>query len=130
MGILRELNEPSSPHSTTQVADRDDSEEEIERSLICKECGAFVTTDRDRTSKSGKHLHTFFNPAGIVYEIGCFHRAPGCLADGPLSREFSWFGGYSWQIIFCTSCIKHLGWFFSSPEDSFYGLIVNRLRES
>ena len=40
---------------------------------------------------------------------------------------FSWFPGYSWQIINCAHCYSHLGWQFraldeSSRPRSFYGL--------
>ena len=69
------------------------------------------------------------NPAGIVYEIGCFRRAPGCLPFGPSSGEFAWFSGYIWQVVYCRGCQQHLGWMFSG-EDRFFGLIVNKLAEA
>jgi hypothetical protein len=74
-------------------------------------------------------LHTFFNPAGIVYEIGCFRNAPGCMTYGPPSLEFAWFSGYSWQVVCCRSCQEHLGWIFYA-DDEFFGLIINKLREN
>ena len=38
----------------------------------------------------------------------------------------SWYPGYSWSILVCTGCgdAMHIGWKFSSPVDSFYGIIV------
>lgn len=114
--------------SRTIVDDGDDSEQEQEKALFCKMCDAPITTDKQRFSKNGKHLHTFFNPAGVVYEIGCFRDAPGCLVHGPVSREFSWFAEHGWQVAFCTVCLEHLGWYFSSSQNAFFGLIINRLR--
>ena len=109
--------------------EEDRSEHEEERVLRCKACRFTITTPKERFSKDGKHQHTFFNPAGIVYEIGCFNDAPGCLIDGLRSREFSWFAGYSWQVVYCTSCQEHLGWYFSTAGNGFFGLRLNGLRE-
>ena len=103
------------PGGVSSILTQNDEEDEkkAEKVLRCKQCDAAIAKAKDRISRAEKHLHTFFNPAGIVYEIGCFRRAPGCHVDGPRSTEFSWFAGYSWQISFCSSCSKHLGWFFS-----------------
>ena len=126
--LFRKGDKPSGSVSEV-VEDETDFEEKEEGMLRCKACDAGIAKQADRISKGGKHLHTFFNPAGIVYEIGCFRRAPGCSKEGPSSREFSWFADYSWQISFCRSCTRHLGWFFSSGDDVFFGLIINRLKE-
>lgn len=109
--------------------DEKDSEEEHEKVLRCWRCDTEITKDRQRISRDGKHLHTFFNPAGIVYEIGCFRNASGCLLQGTVSNEFSWFRGYTWQICVCIACLEHLGWYFSGGNDGFFGLIVHRLKE-
>ena len=122
--------EKPTPSFSDLVEDDTDSEDKEERILRCKQCDAGIAKPADRISKAGKHLHTFFNPAGIVYEIGCFRLAAGCICEGPTSREFAWFAEYSWQISYCRSCTRHLGWFFSSGDDTFFGLIINRLQES
>jgi len=76
----------------------------------------------------GAHAHTFANPEGIVFEIGCYRDAWGCGYLGPLSPEFTWFAGYVWRIAVCSNCLVHLGWRFSSPDGHFFhGLITNRL---
>lgn len=126
--VFRERGDKPATGSSILADDQAEHEEKAERVLLCKQCDAGIAKEKDRASRAGKHLHTFFNPAGIVYEIGCFSRASGCYVDGPLSNEFSWFADYSWQISFCGACSKHLGWFFSSGDDTFFGLIVNRLR--
>lgn len=110
-------------------SDQDETGDEQRRALLCSVCQAPITTARERLEKKSKHLHTFFNPAGIVYEIGCFRNAPGCLVYGRPSSEFSWFSSYDWQVVFCRRCGQHLGWKFSAA-DAFFGLIVNKLTEN
>ena len=82
---------------------------------------------RHATSVNGSHQHTFFNPAGVVYEINCYSQARGCVVHGLPTDEFSWFKGYVWQYAACITCQEHLGWFFSSSDTTFYGLIAGKL---
>ena len=96
------------------------------RSLFCGACGHLVTYERERIPVGGTHNHTCTNPAGIVYNIGCFHLAPGCAVVGRATAEYTWFTGYTWQIAVCANCGEHLGWFFQDGND-FYGLITARL---
>ncbi len=118
-----------SPGRDSLSIEEDESEKEEQKGLLCRRCHLLITSARERLEKDGSHLHTFFNPAGIVYEIGCFRNAPGCLPFGPSSTEFAWFSGYSWQVVYCRGCQQHLGWRFAG-EDRFYGLIVNKLAEA
>jgi len=105
-------------------------EEEDEAYILCRQCSQAITRAADRISKQGAHHHTFANPHGIVYEIGCFRSAVGCGYTGPATDEFSWFPGYEWRVAICRSCLTHLGWVFSAPgSDRFYGLILDRLKE-
>jgi len=77
---------------------------------------------------NSQHFHTFFNPAGLVFEIACFADAIGCRVEGVSSTHFSWFAGTNWQVAVCRNCQTHLGWFFQGQGmSSFYGLIRNRL---
>lgn len=71
--------------------------------------------------------HIFANPYGYVFEIGCFSDVIGCRRASISSNEFSWFIGYSWQIAICTNCSAHLGWYFLSESDRFWGLILEKL---
>ncbi|MEE4166279.1 MAG: cereblon family protein [Desulfocapsaceae bacterium] len=127
---FRENGAKSGSSTSILAQDREEYQEKGEGVLRCRQCDAAITKVEDRISRAEKHLHTFFNPAGIVYEIGCFRRAPGCHVEGARSSEFSWFAGYSWQISFCSSCSRHLGWFFSAADDTFFGLVVDRLTAS
>ncbi len=99
--------------------------------ILCRECLHPVTRDPERISVDGVHRHTFANPHGIVFEIGCFRHAPGCVYAGPASGEFSWFAGYTWRVALCAACLIHLGWMFrSTGGDHFHGLILERLIET
>lgn len=118
-----------SPGRDSQSIEKDETEKEQQKGLLCRHCRLLITTTKERQDKTGKHLHTFFNPAGVVYEIGCFKRAPGCVPFGASSTEFAWFKGYSWQIVYCRGCQQHMGWMFSG-EDQFFGIIVNKLIEA
>ncbi len=95
--------------------------------ILCRACRFPVTADQYIVAVNDRHQHTFFNPAGIVFEIRCFARAAGIAVHGERTDEFSWFAGYRWQYGHCTSCMTHLGWYFSSVGHSFYGLIVSGL---
>lgn len=98
--------------------------------LLCKVCTHKITTNENRISVNGKHKHVFFNPMGIVFELGCFSSATGCLHTGTPTLEFTWFDGYAWCITLCSSCLAHLGWHYQSSTGSeFYGLILTSLIE-
>lgn len=125
--LLRDQADCTGGDAAIGVDESDERQQKGERVLRCRRCNAPITTFKEQTSRDGQHRHTVFNPAGIVYEIGCFRQAPGCVAPGAASREFSWFAGYSWRVAFCALCLEHLGWYFSGGEAAFFGLIVNRL---
>jgi hypothetical protein len=97
--------------------------------LVCARCGLQITTPAARIAVGGKIEHTFVNPHAIMFHITCFASAPGCVASGPSSTDFTWFPGHSWQIQLCGSCKTHLGWRFASPEQSFFGLVTDKLIE-
>jgi len=102
-----------------------------ERRLLCRQCLFAITNASDRIIVNGSHSHTFANPHGIVFEIGCYGNATGCGTVGAPSNEFTWFGGYYWQVGICGSCLMHVGWRFSGAEQQqFFGLINDRLVES
>ena len=104
---------------------------EDEELILCRHCSQPVTHPSERIEKLGAHQHTYANPHGIVFEIGCFRLADGCGYTGPKSGEFTWFKGYDWRIAVCKSCLTHLGWLFASTGgDRFHGLILDRLKGS
>ena len=103
---------------------------EAENYILCRQCRQAITSPSDRIAMQGAHQHTFANPHGAVFEIGCFKTAKGCGYAGLPTDEFSWFAGFSWRVCFCTMCLTHLGWLFiSGAGDMFHGLILDRLIE-
>jgi len=105
-----------------------EKEPDIEEYILCRQCRRIITSPAERIEMQGAHHHTFANPNGIVYQIGCFRSATGCGYAEHSSDEFSWFKGYSWRVAICGSCLLHLGWLFTSPgSESFNGLILDHL---
>lgn len=98
-----------------------------EKRLFCAACRHPVTHQDERIPVQGGHEHTFINPHGITYRIGCFHDAAGCAPVGEATQEFTWFSGYTWRIALCAHCRAQLGWRFQSDGDYFYGLITAQL---
>ncbi len=98
-----------------------------EARLYCARCNHWITDEQQRIAVNGAHAHTCTNPLGITFHIGCFRSAPGCSAEGAATHEHTWFPGYAWQIAYCGRCNTHLGWWYTSPDDGFYGLINERL---
>jgi len=99
-----------------------------EEYILCRTCRHIITSPAERIEVQGSHRHTFANPQGIVYEIGCFRTAAGCGYVGPSTGEFTWFKGYSWRIAACSRCLTHLGWLYiSNALPSFNGLILDHL---
>jgi hypothetical protein len=97
--------------------------------LVCVRCGHCITHNAERISVGGSHRHTFANPHGFFFHIGCFRTAPGCLAGRGETSAYSWFTGYAWCVEVCGSCFTHLGWGFRSGTDRFHGLILDKLVE-
>ena len=107
-----------------------EKESDSEKHILCRQCLQVITSPAERIVVQGSHQHTFANPHGIIYEIGCFRTVIGCGYAGPASDEFSWFRGFSWRIAVCTMCLTHMGWLFmSSGSERFNGLILDRLLE-
>ena len=92
-------------------------EVEDERLILCRECLFPITREEEQSEMAGAGQHTFANPAGIVFTIGCFSAA-----------EFTWFPGFDWRVAICRGCLTHLGWHFAAPSGAaFWGLILDHL---
>ena len=111
-----------------QAQDRTDAATPGDDSLRCAVCDHRITERAYRSERSGGHEHTFENPAGFSFRIGCFVAAPGCAHVGVPSEAFSWFPGWTWQIAICRRCHTHVGWIFRLGGEQFHGLIVSALR--
>lgn len=100
-----------------------------EQTILCGRCLQKVTSPDMAVAVNGRHLHHFTNPAGIAFWIRCFSRATGLVILGMPEKEHTWFPGYGWSVAFCTSCSLHLGWFYQSEDNTFFGLIRDNLVE-
>lgn len=130
-GLLRFPDNPDDNGYEVNILienETDGKSSEDDRFICCAQCLQPVTRVGDKISMQGVHRHTFANPHGVVFEIGCFREAMGCRYAGPPTSEFTWFSGYAWRIAVCRTCMLHLGWLFTATKmDSFYGLINDRL---
>jgi hypothetical protein len=112
------------------LGERDVQPEAQELWIVCRNCHQRLTRPSERTAINGSHQHTFANPSGVVFEIGCYRWAQGYVLTGLPSSDFSWFSGYNWQIVLCSACQSHLGWHFSgSVGGQFLGFILDQLTE-
>lgn len=100
------------------------------RVLACARCRNAVTRQAAAIEIEGAHVHTFTNPDGLVFRIGCFQKAYGAEPEGAPTTDWTWFPGYAWQAEHCSSCATHLGWRYRrSAADIFHGLILDMLVE-
>ncbi len=111
------------------ICEEDEAGQHKEKALFCRPCGYGITGKDQSIEVNGVHEHTLFNPAGVVFHLGCFRNAPGCVQAGPATSEFTWFKGYVWRFSLCRNCGVHLGWQYQQDEARFFGLILALLRE-
>ena len=130
ISLLRERAPKKDGRHAPELAEEEAPEQEPEEEeyILCRQCRQAITRPAERITVQGSHQHTFANPHGIVFDIGCFKAAQGCGYAGPPSTEFTWFSSYAWRVSFCTMCLTHLGWIFIADSgDSFHGFILDRL---
>lgn len=128
--LLKEAAPGKSPDKAP-VQDEEPDRGEGGTRIVCRMCLHTITWNKARMEVNGKHQHTFFNPQGLVFDLGCFSIAPGCTCLGAPSLEFTWFPGFAWSVAVCRACRSHLGWRYL-PRISgrgFHGLILDRLVE-
>ncbi len=113
-----------------ELATEDENETEKEDYIICRACGNVIASPDEQMEVDGKFSHTFTNPAGIAYKIGCFSNAKGCVNFGEPTSDFTWFPGFDWCYALCSNCFSHLGWHYSSGDSSFFGLILDNIAEN
>jgi len=114
--------------SKKDTKDKNKEKEENEKYILCGHCKNKITLPVYKKKIHESHEHTFLNPSGQVFNIGCFEKADGCISVGESIREWTWFYGYSWQVSLCGQCLKHLGWYYSTKlGQSFFGLILDTL---
>jgi hypothetical protein len=109
--------------------DQHDPEHQTRRAgrWICAACGAEITDGEAGIEVAGSHAHSFVNPDGMVFRIGCFRSAAGAVSVGPESSYWTWFPGFAWRAAICRICLCHLGWSFQNASSSFVALILDRV---
>lgn len=121
--------EPPTPDAPGQDARPEPVEMETGGVLVCRACRSRITRRDLAMTVNGRHRHVFFNPSGLVFELGCFASAGNLTPTGPETGEFTWFPGHRWQVVLCTGCSTQLGWHFTGAEGGFFGLILKALME-
>lgn len=97
--------------------------------LVCRACRSRITRPDLGMEINGAHRHVFFNPDGLVFELGCFASARNLTPMGPETGAYTWFPGYRWQVVRCTGCASQLGWRYMGEDGGFFGLILKALLE-
>jgi len=126
---FQQFTEKSLKKIKERLAQEKQRKEEERDFVFCKFCNNKITTINDIIDVNGHYQHTFTNPAGVTYLVGCFSSAIGCVNRGKSTFEHTWFNGYSWKFALCSKCQAHLGWFYTPDEEgiSFFGLILDNL---
>ena len=125
---LRTLDEKQVYSITKRKPKEEDDFEEEKELLYCTYCLNLITSGDQRIQMGGSHEHTFINPAGVAFNIGCFRETPGTVFEGIPTEEFTWFKGYQWRMAHCSECLMHIGWqYLQGSHGSFSGLILTRL---
>ena len=66
------------PSATVSSVEEAHAKNEHENFILCKNCGSPLASINFKISVNGNHTHAFVNPYGMVFEIACFSKAPGC----------------------------------------------------
>ena len=96
--------------------------------VYCSRCRQEISNTSFIFSLHGQPTHNAFaNPAGHLRVVITFEFVRNYIEDSCLTSDFTWFAGYSWQIIVCQSCKSHLGWKYHTTSEEqpklFYGLL-------
>ncbi len=129
---MSEVKDPPASTLDPKLSSMLDMTEEDDKNFIyCATCSHIITRPQHRIEVNGSHDHTFTNPHGFTFHLGCFSDALGCDISGKPEAADTWFMGFVWRLASCAECHAHLGWYFSRPsgDDYFYGLILDRIQE-
>jgi hypothetical protein len=124
---LKKAPTPGSIPAADRPTIRAREERRDPRDLLCKTCRSRITHEDHGIEVNGGHEHTFVNPGGFLHRIGCFAVATHVAQVGRPETAFSWFPGFSWQIVACKTCRTHLGWIYRCAGDHFTGLLLDEL---
>jgi hypothetical protein len=127
---VSEVSDPNVSNLDPNLKTILESNEEEDRDFIfCAQCSNVVSRASARVEVNGSHTHLCTNPYGLEFNVGCLENALGCDISGRPEAADTWFFGYQWHIASCASCQTHLGWYFTTSDHYFYGLILDRIQE-
>jgi cereblon len=102
-----------------------------DEAFLCAVCKTKISEKKYLTSIQGDSPYrTFTNPHGFEFKILTVLYCEMILDLSGEYNDFTWFSGYAWAIIGCSSCREHIGWRYVSTEKephAFYGLIRDKL---
>jgi len=124
------LRSPSDPSSHIKIKAEKKFGLGEDHFIVCRNCGNRITTPERILTVNGEHMHSFTNPEGYTYDIGCFSAAEGCYVYGEPALEYTWFNGFKWSFSVCSTCLIHLGWHYERGEERFFGLILDLLADT
>lgn len=127
--LKKQSGEQADGTTTKAVGEQDEGLHRKKPNLLCRACSNPITSRDERVELAGAHNHTFANPGGHIFIIGCFRAAGGCISASAETMDFTWFESYAWSMVACRVCMEHLGWRYRSEKDMFYGLILDKLIE-
>ena len=99
------------------------------RRYHCAHCGAFITESGALLTVNHASEHSYVNPAGVRCHFMTFAHCDNVLVDRELYLEHSWFPGYGWRFLVCSTCYQHLGWKYDAVAEAvepegFFGVLL------
>jgi len=97
------------------------------KAYYCSVCKKLKANEKDKCLRNGVFTHHFINPSNNHFHIVTLSSVHDISLHGAATDECTWFAGFSWQFCYCLTCETHLGWYFESSKNQFFGLILNLL---
>jgi len=111
---------------------------ENHQALCCRSCGSRLANTRDAflaPSKDARplpadvkvepademvyrHARRFMNPQQMDFTIVSLSATSHVHVEDSMTPSHSWFPGYSWSIVRCAQCGRHVGWRFTRTDPS------------
>ncbi|DBA02388.1 TPA: hypothetical protein N0F65_007207 [Lagenidium giganteum] len=70
-----------------------------------------IASKREAVLGANGELHTFINPSRVEMELAAFKKTVGIEGE-TYTKKATFFEGYNWRDLRCSSCKRHLGWAF------------------
>jgi hypothetical protein len=107
--------------------------EDPEAAWHCAVCDLEISGARHAFGmRASGSTQVFPNPLGQMKVIVTVKAATNWVGVGGPTADFTWFDGYTWQVIVCAGCRAHLGWRYEAEvglePPTFFGLLADALR--